>query len=412
MSSIEIYPASAEAKARMRDTGYLTCWEGAVRSGKTTESLVAWLYYVLQSPDRAFIMSGNTQGSLTKNCIDNDFGLIALTAGAATKEVDRDGNRFISFAGNKIYYVGADNKRSYKKIRGMTVGGWYADEINLHDRGFVEEAFRRTFASRDRRHFWTLNPDVPTHWIYTDFIDAYGKDSLPGFRLHHLTLDDNPAITDVRKTEIARQYSGVFYQRYVLGMRVRAEGSCYPSFHDGLVLDEYPDNILFVQIGVDIGGTGSATAFEAVGFFKPKDKPVCVAVLDEHYDRENHSTEKVLRDFAAFVHRCRDRGWKVSDGYVDSAEQLILKSMRNLGVVNIHNSRKHPVNDRIRFADVMMARERFYIMRDCRATYDAIHGAVWDDKKNGEERLDDGTSNIDSLDAMEYAYERRMGELL
>lgn len=406
-----VMPIGDAAKHRVFNTEYLTVWEGAVRSGKTTETLIAWMHYMLVSPEHIFLMSGATQGSLVKNCIDNDFGLIALTGGSAEKRTDRDGNKFIYWLGNKIYYVGSDTRVSYKKIRGLTIGGWYADEINLHHRTFIEEAFRRTIASKDRRHIWTLNPDVPDHWIYTDYTDRYAEQRLKGFRLHHLTMDDNPAITDERKEEIKQQYTGVFYLRYVLGLRVRAEGGCYPSWGGQYILDAYPKNILFTEIGIDVGGTGSASAFAAVGYFKEDGKPLSIVILDEHYDKTNHSTERLVSDFKGFAERVKKR-WRLVEAFVDSAEQLIMRSMRNLAVCNVRGSRKVEVNERIRFTDVMMSRGRFYVMRECKRTINAIESATWNPKANADERLDDGTTNIDSLDAMEYGYERRIGELL
>lgn len=211
--------------------GYLTVWEGAVRSGKTVASSLAWILFVMTSRERYFIMSGQTVAALYRNVISGDFGMLNLIGSSARYQTDSQGNRVLiipSEDGDKFCYCfGAGDERSYTKLRGITAGGWYADEINLQPKSFIEEAFRRTIVSSQRRHFWTLNPGNPYHFIYTDFIDKYERMNLPGFKLFHFTLEDNYAISEDRKRELEAQYSGLFYERYILGRRVVAEGAIY-----------------------------------------------------------------------------------------------------------------------------------------------------------------------------------------
>jgi hypothetical protein len=72
---------------------------------------------------------------------------------------------------------------------------------------------------------------------------------------------------------------------------------------------------------------------------------------------------------------------------------------------------KREVIDRIRLYDVLFSQGRANIMRNCKHTIDAFENAVWDPKKI-DERLDDGTTNIDSLDSAEYAVERDASQLV
>lgn len=403
---------NSKSRACIAHDGFLTVYEGAVRSAKTVTSLVQFYRIVLSSRDSVFLMSGNTQGSISRNCINGDFGFIALTDGKAVQRTDTDGNKFLLLPVPKgdsrkqiiIYYCGADNIASFKKIRGMSIGAWYADEINLHHREFVEEAERRTFAAKDRRMIWTLNPDVPGHWIYKERIDKYM--GMPGYKWQHFTLDDNPAFTKERRAEIRSQYSGVFYDRYILGKRVRAEGLCYPSFSDRNILDKVPDGIKFVVFGVDVGGSDSACTAAATGYYIKGGK-LCAVLLDELYYPENKNSNVVIDQYAAFIKRVKAK-YKAVDCYFESAEQLIKRSVDDLGLVNVYNSLKKPIIDRIRFADLMYARERLSIMHWCENTIEAVRSAVWDQKSAKENRLDDGTSNIDSLDAFEYSFENYM----
>lgn len=411
---MDLLPFGEKAKRSIAETGFLNVWEGSVRSMKTITSLFGWMLYVMQADGKTFVMAGNTLGSLVRNCIDGEYGLLALSGGTMRKTRDADGSNVIRVADKTVYLFGADDSRSYKKLRGLSPTGIYNDEANLQHRDFIQECFNRTIASRDRRHYWTLNPDVPGHWIYKDYVDKFRDDKLPGYHYWHFSLDDNPALTEERKAELKAQYTGVFYKRFILGLRVRAEGGCYPSWSDSCVLKELPGDwqVMFVQVGVDIGGNKSATCFTATGFVrKPEKRRLDIVILRTHYDTENKATEPVLAAYKDFVEKIKMQ-WSCADMYCDSAEQLILKSMRNIGMVNVHNSLKNPVVDRIRFADVMMSSGRFHVLACCKNTIDAIESAVWDPKSAKEERLDDGTSDIDSLDSMEYSWESRMKEIL
>ena len=115
-----------------------------------------------------------------------------------------------------------------------------------------------------------------------------------------------------------------------------------------------------------------------------------------------------------FVDFCREcmTEYKVLAAYCDSAEQVLIRGLRK-AVVNakipiaINNARKGEIIDRIRFGLTMFAQHRFFILSNCRETIQAYTDAVWDDKKE-DVRLDDGTTNIDSLDSSEYSQEPYM----
>ena len=233
MAKIEWCELSEKSKAALMNSGYLTVFEGAVRSGKTVTSNIAWLKYIINSPENRFLMSGNTIASLYTNVIDGDFGLLNIADGLATYKTDKDGNRVLEvispfYEEPKVCYcVGGHDESSFKKIRGRTIAGWYADEINLNPKSFIEEALRRSFVSKDRKNFWTLNPDNPNHWIYKEYIDRYLEEGVEGYNYYHFTMDDNNAISEERKNEFKRQYKGAFYDRYVLGLRIIPEGLVY-----------------------------------------------------------------------------------------------------------------------------------------------------------------------------------------
>lgn len=409
-----IYPLSQKSLDCIAFNGFFLVLEGAIRSTKTVTANVAFYKRVLQSRDSVFIISGYTQQSVIRNVIEGDFGLLALTRRRAKIKEDRDHNKYLLLpvpVGDprkeiRIYYFGADNVRSYKKIRGMTIGGWLADEYDLHDWDFIENAEGRSITAQDRFQIATLNPNVPGHRIYRERIDKYMN--MPGYKYQHFTIDDNPAITPERKAELAQQYTGVFYDRYILGLRVRAEGSCYPAFSEKNILFEVPENIRSVVIGVDVGGNKSASTFAATGYYL-KDKKMHAVLLDELHDADNKDAETFVKNFVLFAKRVTAK-YKCADCYFESGEQLLKNSCEATGLLNVYNSVKKPIIDRIRFADLMYSRGQLNIMHYCNYTIDAVRSAVFDPKSDGEERLDNGTVDIDSIDAFEYSFTNYMGD--
>ncbi len=105
-------PLSPKARASIKADGWMTVWEGAIRSGKTVASLIAFLAYIERSKEKRFIMSGKTYTSLVRNAIDGDFGLLALGAPHLRLCKDRSGSDVVTYRDKKIYLVGAADSTS------------------------------------------------------------------------------------------------------------------------------------------------------------------------------------------------------------------------------------------------------------------------------------------------------------
>ena len=60
----------------------------------------------------------------------------------------------------------------------------------------------------------------------------------------------------------------------------------------------------------------------------------------------------------------------------------------------------------------MIGAGRFFHTSDCETLSTALQDAVYNKDKLDDERLDDGSTDIDSLDAFEYTYERDMKKYL
>lgn len=389
--------------------------DGAVRSGKTAFMTIGFIADGMRRfTGQRFGICGKTVDSAVKNIVMPFLG-VALMRERYKLSWHRTDKVLEVTRGNvtNLFEVfGGRDESSFMLIQGRTLAGVLLDEVALQPRSFVEQALAR--CSVDGSKLWfNCNPEAPTHWFYREWIQkAAEKNAL---RLH-FTLSDNPALSPAIVRRYESMYTGVFYDRYIRGLWVAAEGAIYRQFcdHPERFVVDAPPRIQRAVIGVDFGGGTSAHAFCCLGFTEGLRQMV---VLDEYREPSALTPDALSACFVDFVRRCQMR-YLVTDVYCDSAEQTLIGGLRTAAAqarlaVNIGNAMKKPINDRIRALCLLMGTDRFKIMRTCTATIDALRSAVWDLKKPvADVRLDDGSTNIDSLDALEYAYEREIDTLV
>lgn len=379
----------------------LNIFEGSVRSGKTYISMIMWGFWVAGSPaDSAYLMAGKTLTTLKRNVLEPMCGLFGSSFSySITKKEAR-------LFGRRVYLEGAANAQAEGKIRGMTLRGAYCDELTLFGEDFFVMLLSRLSES-GAKLFATTNPDNPSHWVKRDYLDNGGVDLLS----LKFTLEDNIFLPREYIETLKSEFCGVFYDRFILGKWVAAEGRVYESFSSENIISSQElarrlgeNRLVLSVIGVDYGGNGSASAFVHVGFdagFKN------MYVLSEYYDSRNRSAESLISAFAEYSAREKERFPTLSCACCDSAEQLLVKSFRKAVRMEVKNALKRPINTRINMLNRLIAAKRFYVLDECPHVIEALRGAVWDERDiHKDVRLDNGTSNIDSLDAMEYAFER------
>lgn len=392
--------------------------EGAIRAGKTVDNIFAFATELMLTEDRIHLATGSTVANAKLNLGDaNGFGLEFIFRGQCKWSKYKDNEALIikgPFTKNKekiVIFAGGAKADSYKKIRGNSYGMWIATEINLHHEDTIKEAFNRTAAAITRKFFWDLNPDHPKHWIYVDYIDKYIKNDLLKVNYEHFTIDDNINISEERRNEIKAQYNkqSVWYQRDILGLRTIAEGLIYRQFADNInkFKIDRPKNLMAINIGVDFGGNKSKHAFVATGITEDYNSLIVLRSSRTNPD----DIESLVNSFILFVKEIISKYGFVDSIYADSAEQVLIKTLQkalldnNLNI-KVRNSIKNEIVDRIRIVNRLISEGRFFILEDTESLQEALATATWDSKKLDTERLDDGTSDIDSLDAFEYSFEK------
>jgi PBSX family phage terminase large subunit len=381
---------------------------GATRSGKTYQDyfLIPRRLLAVEGKEGLNVILGNTRETIRRNILlpmQNLYGAEYVSNLRADNSCD--------MFGQKVFCLGADNANRVDKVRGSSIKYCYGDEITTWN----PDVFDMLKSRLDKSYSifdGTCNPANPQHW-FKQFLDSDADIYQQAY-----TIDDNPFLDPAFVANIKREYTGtVLYDRYILGLWVAAEGVIYRLFADHperFIVDDLPDQkIRRAVIGVDFGGGTSAHAFTCTGFTTGG----AIVTLDDYREKQALDPAKLERDFVDFVKRCQLR-WLVTDVWCDSAEQTLINGLRNAAArarigVNIGNALKRPINDRIRALCLLMGAGRYYCAPNCTNTIDALKSALWDSKHNTEDvRLDDGTTNIDSLDSLEYSFEREIPNLI
>ena len=202
--------------------------DGAVRSGKTLVmglSFFLWAQTCFQG--QRFGVCGKTISSLRRNVLSEILPRLE-GLGARWKERRTENLVTVQFLGheNQYYIFGGRDESSAALIQGITFAGVLLDEVALMPRSFVEQACARCSVAGSRLWF-NCNPEGPNHWFYKTWVQQ--AESRNCLRLH-FTMEDNPSLTPEIRQRYHNLYTGVFYQRFVLGQWVQAEGRVYDFF--------------------------------------------------------------------------------------------------------------------------------------------------------------------------------------
>lgn len=382
---------------------------GATRSGKTYCDL-----FMIPKRIRActgsgtVVLIGTTVTTLCRNILDplrEKWG--ELFVGKPTSKDT------VMLFGKKCWLIGALRGEQAAKLQGSGIEYAYGDEITTWSRQVFEMLKSRL--DRPESHFdGTCNPASPDHWL-KKFLDSDAD-----IHCQHYTIDDNPNLDPAFVRMLKSEYAGtVYYDRFILGKWCAPEGMIYRRFANDTVSYTVSDNdmrlgrLTRITVGVDFGGNASGTAFVACGTVGYYD--TVIALMSERHMGGTDS-DRLGELFCEFIEAVTARYGEIQCVYCDSAEPVLIRGLKKAAVsrgltVQIRNALKSPVNDRIRLVCRLMAQGRFLVTERCDSLTEALCTAHWRSDSLRDERKDDGSSDIDSLDALEYAIERDMQRL-
>lgn len=356
--------------------------DGSVRSGKTSiMSLSFFLWAMGNFSGRAFAYCGKSVGAVERNIVTPLLGIAYLRRNFDIRY--NRGNHVITARRgkreNRFYLFGGKDESSYSLIQGITLAGVMLDEVALMPRSFVEQALARCSVSGAK--FWfNCNPENPEHWFRKEWLLKAPERNA----LHlHFTMDDNPSLDDATRERYRTMYSGVFYQRYVLGLWVMAEGIVYDMFdHARNVYSAPPIDMADRStryIACDYGTTNPCV------FLDIYDDGEVIRVdreyrWDSRAEHRQKTDEEYADDFMAFM------GASWCAVYVDPSAASFIAALRRRGVYVIEAN--NAVLDGIRRTGALFQRGQLVVRNACTGLLDELGSYRWDDKaaQRGEEK--------------------------
>lgn len=364
-------------------SGYdaLIC-DGAVRSGKTSiMSLSFFLWAMGNFTGCSFAFCGKSVGAVERNIVQPLLGIRYLQQNFDVK-YNRGGHVIVARRGlkeNRFYLFGGKDESSYMLIQGITLAGVLLDEVALMPRSFVEQALARCSVTGAKLWF-NCNPEGPEHWFRKEWILQPEKHHA----LHlHFTMDDNPSLSEETRQRYYSMYSGIFYQRYILGLWVMSEGLIYDMF-------DQTEN-LYREAPVDLEWSGVRTIACDYGTTNPSvfldvydyDGTLYIAREYRWDSREEHR-QKTDKEYADDLLTFMGKGWCTV--LVDPSAASFIAELRSRGVYVLPADNE--VLDGIRRTAALLQSRKIKIHESCAGLIDELGTYIWDEKASmrGEER--------------------------
>lgn len=378
----------------VKDKDGIIC-DGSVRAGKTVVMSLSYVMWGMDTFNEVNLgMAGKTIGSFRRNVI-TPLKRMLKSRGYHVKDHRADNFLTITYKGktNYFYIFGGKDEGSQDLIQGITLAGMFFDEVALMPQSFVNQATAR--CSVDGAKFWfNCNPAGPYHWFKLEYLDQLKEKNM----LHiHFTMEDNLSLTPKTIERYKRMYKGIFYQRFILGLWVLAEGVIYDMFNkDKHVVPTLERKYLKYYVSIDYG-TQNPTTFGLWGLCDG----IWYKVREYHYDGRQKNKQKTdqeyLEDLQEFTREVKSnlKGIIVDPS---AASFIALLKKNHLKVVKAKNE----VLDGIRNVGTALNDSLVKYNDCCKETFREYSSYVWDEKaaERGEDKP--VKQNDHQLDADRY----------
>ena len=382
------------AKSAVKDKDGIIA-DGAIRSGKTISMCLSYVIWAMSSfSNQNFGMAGKTIGSFRRNVL---FWLKLMLASRGYRYKDHRADNLLEVTRgnvtNYFYIFGGKDERSQDLIQGITLAGMFFDEVALMPESFVNQATGRLSVDGSKMWF-NCNPDGPYHWFKTNWIDKQTEKNLVYL---HFTMDDNLSLSERIKARYRSMYSGVFYQRYILGLWTVAEGIIYDMFDQAKHCYDAVVDFIFGQTYISIDyGTQNATVF--LLWQKGKDG-IWYCVKEYYYSGRDNAKQKTDKEFADDLVEFT-KGIRIKEVIVDPSAASFVAELEERKF-RIRKA-KNDVLDGIRLVGTMLNEEKIKIHVDCVNTLKEFSSYTWDKKAADRGEDKPVKTNDHAMDALRY----------
>ncbi len=377
-----------QSKSYCEATHRFNIWVGAVSSGKTFASIERFIEDLKNGPPGEAMIIGVNRTSIQRNILTHLYNRLCFPCPTEKSQ------KAILY-GRNVWFVGAPDVSAVSTIQGSTLALAYVDEATN-----LPEPFWKMLESRLRvpgaKLLATCNPEGPAHFIKKEYIDN------PKLDLIHwnFSLDDNPTLDESYKQQLQASYTGLWYQRYILGQWALSHGAIYDNFDHYNEYDKPICNPNYYIVGIDYGTT-NATAAVLCAISPQKWPQICVEeeyYFDSAKRGRSKTDEELVRDIKEFI------GYKnVSAVYVDPAAASLKVALRHASIPVL--DAKNDVIPGIKTVAKFIAGKNIVIHKSCVNLKEQLQTYSWCGKaaSRGEDKPDKTKSADHCCDALRYA---------
>ncbi len=331
-------------------------WVGAVRSGKTFASIERFIYDLKNGPRGDAMIIGVNRGSIQRNILKHLYNRLGFPCPTEKAQMGM-------LYGRNVWFVGAPDISAVSTIQGSTLALAYVDEATN-----LPEPFWKMLESRlsvpGAKLIATCNPEGPSHFIKKQYIDNPNIDLI----CWNFTLEDNPSLDEEFKKQLKASYTGLWYNRYILGEWALSHGAIYDQFDHDNIYDSPTSNPNYYLVGIDYGTT-NATAAVLCAVTPNKWPQLCIEseyYFDSVVKGRSKTDDELVRDIKDFI------GHKsVAAIYVDpsAASFKVALSNADLPVLDAKND----VIPGVKTVAKFIAGKNLVIHRSCTILKEQIH---------------------------------------
>ena len=354
---------------------------GATRSGKTYLDF-RWIIPIRIreriGKDGLAVILGVTKSTIERNVLEpmrNLYGDMLVGT------ISSDNTAWIF--GEKCYCLGAEKVSQVSKIRGASIKYCYGDEVA----DWSEEVFALLKSRLDKEYSCfdgTFNPQYPDHWL-KKFLDSNADIFSQTY-----TIDDNPFLPESFKENLKKEYEGtVYYDRYILGLWVRAEGLVYPMFGDDCITQEIPDTGDY-YISIDYGTLNPFSAgLWCVG------KRSAVRSAEIYYSGRETRAQKTDEEYCDMVERLAGEK-TIRAVVVDPSAASFSEALRRRGRFKVRHADNDVMNG-IRTVSDFLRNGKIKIHESCENTIREFGLYRWDEKSEVDRVVKENDHAMDEV---------------
>ena len=386
---------------------YALICDGSVRSGKTAAMSCSFVHWAISQFDHQnFAFCGNTVQATERNILMTIQQMTDITYYYKLKYIGSKHVLTISGGGheNYFYIFGGKDESSYKLVQGITLAGILFDEVALQPESFVNQAIARTLSVEHAKLWFNCNPDSPEHWFYKQWIMQTDAGERPDVLHLHFEMQDNPIMTPEKIAKTTTLYSGVFYDRYIKGLWVLAEGLVYGTVFDKnrhIIKNYDTKNAIEYDISIDYGTLNPCS----MGLWAvEKDK--AVRIKEYYYDGRTRGVQKTDEEYYQALEKLAD-GYQIQHVIIDPSAASFITTIKRHGKFSVRQARNDVLNG-IRTTMNFLERDKLFFCDCCRDSIREFGLYRWDEKSEKDTVIKENDHAMDDIRYFCYTFLRRI----